>query len=172
MSAWITSEDKTRKTNLNVQIKDCPNIPCYTKKKPSPFINKQLWDVFFCRKTRFWKKNMGAAGPGQHILAQSVQLELIWQEVKDSQQVSVTKSPLNLWLFEICVAKALCETPGARPSPLLYVEQEKGGSWAKRGRREREREGAGAVKALLSGYSAKEKNKPENLGCLQVLKHF
>lgn len=51
---------------------------------------------FFLQEDTILEKKHGAAGPGQHILAQSVQLELIWQEVKDSQQVSVTKSPLNL----------------------------------------------------------------------------
>lgn len=58
----------------------------------------------------------------------AVQLELIWREVKDTQLVRATKSPLNLWLFEICVARALCETetPGVRPLPSLYVEQEQG----------------------------------------------
>lgn len=73
------------------------------------------------------------------------------------------------------------EAPGVRPLLLLYVEQE----WGERKRGvDRQKEGGGekgGVRMLRGGGScqgftlrvlSEGKNKPENLGCLQVLKHF
>lgn len=65
------------------------------------------------------------------------------------------------------------EPPGVRPSPLLYVEQEGGGE-ATRGERGREGmlRGGGSCQGFTLRVLSEGKNKPENLGCLQVLKHF
>lgn len=66
------------------------------------------------------------------------------------------------------MAKALSEThresPGVRPLPLPYVEQE----WGRDGML---REG-GSCQGFTLRVLSEGKNKPENLGCLQVLKHF
>ena len=140
-------------------------------------------NLFLLEDMILW--NMGAAGPGRYILASllSVQLKLIWREVKDRQHMSASKSPLNLWLFEICVAKALCEThrdswSQAIASSVCRAGGGGGGGLGKEGpERERERgvgmwRGGGSCQGFTLRVLSVGKNKPENLGCLQVLKHF